>query len=237
MLSEIKKEILYSKEISNLIYSGAVDLICFGGSRALSLDTPQSDYDICILLNKPIDIDTNNFIPLEIPSKVHVHYKVTTISDLLSNIEKRYSIDAKHYWNLLCLCLLNEDLLIYKSPLIQNFLDTVNKYFKPLFILSLEKLLENCYTWLNAKRPFKRYYKAMYHYLSFYYLLNNYIRNNSIEYTYNQKLSLLTIKETKQTPKDFLKLYTSTNSLDKYSCIYNYKSIIKELINSYGKIY
>ena len=67
MIEQIKKEILHSKEINDLIYSGIVDIILIGGSRILSLDSPSSDYDIIIGINTPVILNEVRFKSLKLP--------------------------------------------------------------------------------------------------------------------------------------------------------------------------
>lgn len=239
MLEQIKKEILYSKEISNLIYSGVVELIILGGSRILGLDSPSSDYDICIYVNSGQTHNPKDWTWFSIPTTNRIHYKLISIKSLLKDLSNDNVINNAHYYNLLHLTIAsnNNDFIIYSSNKIKPFLRCLQSNSKPLICLALENLMNHMRAWLSLYRPFTRYSKSMYHYLSFYYLGLNYLKTNSLSYTTEQKDILLTAKTTKTIPTGFIELFDNKYILNPFTCMYYYKPIWEEVINTYGQTY
>lgn len=235
MLEQLKKEILQSKEISDLIYSGIVDAIIIGGSRILSLDSPSSDCDIIIYVNSGKVTQQKEWCKLELSSGITSHYKLVSIKSILTELTNEHVVDYSIYYNLLYLAIssIKEEYLVYKSPVTWSLFNTLKVNAKPIILLSLTKLLYYARYTLSSLRPWQRYYKAMYHYLSFSYLITNYGLYNSLDYTENQKHQLLNIKTTKTIPTGFVKLFEESYALNSYICNYTYEPIWKELKKEY----
>ena len=137
MLEQIKKEILYSKEISNLIYSGVVELVILGGSRIINLDSPSSDYDVIVYVNSGPTHNQKDWTWFTIPTSNRVHYKLVSINNMLTDLSSDNVIDMSYYYNLLHLTLVSiqEDFIIYKRPTLNSFLTCIKSYSKPLIFL------------------------------------------------------------------------------------------------------
>lgn len=233
MLTQLKKELLNHKDIINLIYYGKVDLILVGGSRILSLDSPSSDCDIIIFTKNMGTHAQNEWVKFELPSFKNIHYKLVSIENILKEVSEEYTKDYLQYFNLfhLCLGLAKPDTIIYQRPFVKYFLNTIQQNLKPLICLSLSKLLE--YSRAGISLSFNRYQKSVYHYLSFYYLINNYITTSTLEYTQEQKDLLINCKTSKKIPSDFEKLFTESHTVGKYTCMYSYNDLWKELKIAY----
>ena len=236
MLEQFKQELLRTKEIASLIYSGIVELIIVGGSRILSLESSSSDYDVVVFV-KPSGTQIS-WTDIQLTSFNKVHYRTVSIRNMLLDMTNYdTAIDYRHYYNLLHLTLstLKTDYIIYSSKSIETFLASIRYNAKALIGISLEKLLYTCRSSLISARPLKVYSKTIYHFLSFYYLLNNYIKMDLLGYTQEQTNTLLDVKISKTIPTGFIDTLKVSNIIGLGTLKYYYQPIWEELKQAYER--
>ena len=230
MNTEIKNKILYSNEVTELITKYKADLIFLGGSRLLGLETSEenTDYDVIAIGN--YNLSYWNFKDINI-SNIKAHVKSHNILSCINAIDKSVTANTSDYWFLMSVPFLNNTTLYTKSTA-TPILNLLNTYKKELCILGLEGMLYNIKRDLLSKVLYK-YEKAIYHFYTFYLLLENIELHNSYEYTTEQKEFLLDLKINKYIPKGFIELLHSLKTVNPYSWRYNYSKIKREVLEAW----
>lgn len=224
-MKNLKQQILHSDLIVELIKTRQVLAIYLGGSRLNNLDSPESDYDIIVITsNEELCNHDKKIIPLNI----RAHIFIAPITRMISLIKHSSSYtNIKDARNLLETILLQEEEFIYLTKRFKNFRDTLLKYRDTIIKLSLEKIVYSLYTQIAF--PITKYYKKYYHFLTYYYMLENFKSLNSYLLSEEQVENVLHIKENSIISNEFLSCLDSYNILSNTFMFTNCDHIYKEV--------
>lgn len=233
MTLTVRNKILYSNEITSLIKDNKAECVFIGGSNPEGLESPDSDYNIIVILNDvtlPI-VQTNNlfekrrWVKIDKPVQVVV-YNLCDILNIIKNAAPVYDYYA--YEQLKSLLFLKEEYILYSTEKFKVFLNEFQCYKKPLGYLCLEgslhaakKLLLNDLLIQYTKNIYL-FYKALHYW-------NNFKSKEDFLLTPKQKRMLIDLKVTKEVPKN---IYVVLKSIHPYSICanpYNYDTIREEL--------
>ncbi len=224
MTEELKKKILYSDLIVDLITTTKVYCIYLGGSRLLNLETPTSDYDIILVTDDATLYNYNKkCIPLE-DLKVHIHIQsLQKIIQLIKNPTK----PSDFHTTLALIDLLSDKYFLYKSPKFTNLEQSLLKYKEALMCLALEKKVNFLYH--RILNPAISYAKVHYHFLLSYLMLDNFKKTKQAVLTEDQKKSLINFKQQRLITPLFTDRYYKFKPGYYLSINYNYSPVYKEV--------
>lgn len=233
MTLTVKNKILYSNEITSLIKDKKAECVFIGGSNPEGLESPESDYNIIVILNDvtlPV-VQTNNLFENRRWVKVDkpVQVVVYNLCDILSVIKNAAPVyDYYVYEQLKSLLFLKEENILYSTENFKVFLNEFQYYKKPLGYLCLEgslhatkKLLLNDLLVQYTKNIYL-FYKALHYW-------HNFKSKEDFLLTPKQKRMLIDLKVTKEVPKN---IYVVLKSIHPYSICanpYDYDTIREEL--------
>lgn len=233
MTPSIRSKILYSNEITSLIKDKNAECIFIGGSNPEGLESPESDYNIIVILNDvtlPV-VQTNNlfekrrWIKIDKPVQVVVY----NLCDILSTIKNAAPLyDYYIYEQLKSLLFLKEENILYSTERFKVFLNKFQCYKKPLGYLCLEgslhaakKLILNDLLIQYTKNIYL-FYKALHYW-------NNFKSKEDFLLSPKQKRMLIDLKVTKEVPKNIYVVLKSIHPYSVYTNPYDYDTIREEL--------
>lgn len=221
-----KNKILYSNIITDLILTNKVIGIYLGGSRVLSLESSESDYDI-IVITKDKSLQCYHGYKIDIPG-YKCHIQIGNIQDVLYSIKHFNKITTFNGNKLLQdLFLMSEDNIIYSTNDLLYLREFCFKYTKELYTLALENTVNNLTNKLYY--PITTYRKKHYHLLVQYYLLKNFLTASTIGLTEKQKEILKVFKITKVLPPAFFDALKGLQPAKYLTSKYNYFNLYKEV--------
>jgi predicted nucleotidyltransferase len=227
MTEDLKNRILYSEELTDLILTNNVLGIYLGGSRLYNLESPDSDYDIVVIVNNH---HLANFNRKHIASikdyKVHMQINpLTSIVELLKN--PIIIPNFNHISFVLDSFVLSEEAILYSTLEFKSLLNIFNTNKQCLSVLVLEKILNNLTN--RVIKPIKKYHKLYYRILFTYYLLQNCVTDNYLGFTEIQKDILVHMKTNHILPIQVYEVIENLKPHNFYSCKYSYDSIYQEV--------
>lgn len=228
MTEDLKNRILYSNELTDLILTGNVLGIYIGGSRLYNLETPDSDYDIIVVVNNSYLINFNKK-PLSGIKDYKVHMHINPIDSIIDTLKTPTFIPNINYIGfLLDSFLLTEETILYSTTQFIDLINLFNKHKESLTILALEKILNNLTN--RVIKPITNYNKLYYRILFTYFLLYNYIERNTIEFTKAQKDILLVMKTNHIIHPIIYEVLENLKPHNFYTNKYSYDAIYQEVL-------
>lgn len=226
MQDSLKKKILYSDVITQLIISKNVLAIYLGGSRLYGLDSPESDYDI-IVISKPNTLFNFNRKRLDIGG-FKMHILICPI-DLVLDTIKNYSDTTGFQPTKTLLDILYgvNDFIVYSTPAFNHIKNVVLKHYDAIAALALENNILNMLSRISF--PITKYHKIYYHWLLTIFMFDNFKKNNSLTLTSTQKKLLVDIKASQALPPILYESFKTTKHFKQLTYLYNYKDIYKEV--------
>jgi predicted nucleotidyltransferase len=241
MEQSIKNKILYSNDITSLITNEKAECIFLGGSNSEGLESPESDYNIIVILNDlslPI-VHTNNlfekrrWIKINRPVQV-VIYNLHDILNMIKNSAPLYNYFS--YEQLKSLLFLKEENILYSTERFKNFLVKFQNYKKPLGCLCLEGSLHSAKK-LLLNDLLTEYSKNIYYFYKALHYWNNFKSKEEFLLNPRQKKMLIDLKTTKQVPKTIYIVIKSIHPYSIHTNPYDYDAIREELITTWEKEY
>lgn len=226
MTEELKKKILYSNTILELLRTHKVIAIYLGGSRLFNLDSPNSDYDI-IVITKDDSLNNHQYehIPLD---GYRIHLMIHPIQNILELIKNPKSLNGYHNsMVILDSIMCNDNNIIYCTKKFKSIKETILKHQEAITILCIEARLNAIYNTIQI--PIINYNKKYYHYLLMYYLLNNFINSKQLHLTQSQMQLLKDFKTNRVIPSAFYESLKNRYPHKYFTSKYSYEDIYKEM--------
>ena len=222
----LKEKILYSDLITELITTKKAIAIYLGGSRLEGLDHPESDYDI-VVLGLTDDIYCYKDRRLYIDD-LKIQIQASNIMGYIELLNK--PVETKHPWNIqyvLDFLLLTEDNLLYKSKTYIELSKVFKEHSRDLTLFAFDKIFQM----LNKKiePPFCYYSKAIYAFYKYSFMVEEYLKNNTIVLPEEKRKELLNIKINKVIPKSIFTYYDNKPPINYYSIGVEYQKLYEEV--------